>query len=161
MRVIWVPRSPQRFEALNKKIKTAGIISTTRSTVYNNKISSINQLLVGDSIGEMDLYLGMADIVFVGASFNNGGGHNIVEALSAGCPVVMGPSIHGIEDVAKSATLAGVFKSFSSTKEMTDFIIEMAQSPERLKQLRSASFKFCKLNVGASGRCYDIIKSLK
>ena len=159
MRVIWVPRSPQRFEALNKKIRTAGIISTTRSAIHSN-ISPINQLLIGDSIGEMDLYLGMADIVFVGASFNNGGGHNIVEALSAGCPVVMGPSIEGIEDVAKNAALAGVFRSFFSSKEMTDFIIEMAQSPERLKHLRSASLNFCKLNVGASGRCYDVIKLL-
>ena len=159
MRVIWVPRSPQRFEALNKKIKNAGIVSTNRSKVFND-ISPINRLLVGDSIGEMDLYLGMADIVFVGASFNNGGGHNIVEALSAGCPVVMGPSTHGIDEVAKDAASAGVFYSFAKPEEMTSFIIGISKSSQKLDQMRTASSTFCKMNVGASQLCYKVIKSL-
>ena len=159
MRVIWVPRSPQRFEALSKKIKNAGIVSTNRSKVFND-ISSINRLLVGDSIGEMDLYLGMADIVFVGASFNNGGGHNIVEALSAGCPVVMGPSTHGIDEVAKDAASAGVFYSFAKPEEMTSFIIGISKSSQKLDQMRTASSTFCKMNVGASQLCYKVIKSL-
>jgi 3-deoxy-D-manno-octulosonic-acid transferase len=159
MRVIWVPRSPQRFEALSKKIKNAGIVSTNRSKVFN-EISPINRLLVGDSIGEMDLYLGMADIVFVGASFNNGGGHNIVEALSAGCPVVMGPSTHGIDEVAKDAASAGVFYSFSKPEEMTSFIIGISKSSQKLDQMRTASSTFCKMNVGASQLCYKVIKSL-
>ena len=159
MRVIWVPRSPQRFEALSKKIKNAGIVSTNRSKVFND-ISPINRLLVGDSIGEMDLYLGMADIVFVGASFNNGGGHNIVEALSAGCPVVMGPSTHGIDEVAKDAASAGVFYSFAKPEEMTSFIISISKSSQKLDQMRTASSTFCKMNVGASQLCYKVIKSL-
>ena len=159
MRVIWVPRSPQRFEALSKKIKNAGIVSTNRSKVFND-ISPINRLLVGDSIGEMDLYLGMADIVFVGASFNNGGGHNIVEALSAGCPVVMGPSTHGVDEVAKDAASAGVFYSFSKPEEMTSFIIGISKSSQKLDQMRTASSTFCKMNVGASQLCYKVIKSL-
>jgi len=159
MRVIWVPRSPQRFEALSKKIKNAGIVSTNRSKVFND-ILPINRLLVGDSIGEMDLYLGMADIVFVGASFNNGGGHNIVEALSAGCPVVMGPSTHGIDEVAKDAASAGVFYSFAKPEEMTSFIIGISKSSQKLDQMRTASSTFCKMNVGASQLCYKVIKSL-
>ena len=159
MRVIWVPRSPQRFEALSKKIKNAGIVSTNRSKVFND-ISPINRLLVGDSIGEMDLYLGMADIVFVGASFNNGGGHNIVEALSAGCPVVMGPSTHGIDEVAKDAASAGVFYSFAKPEEMTSFVIGISKSSQKLDQMRTASSTFCKMNVGASQLCYKVIKSL-
>ena len=159
MRVIWVPRSPQRFEALSKKIKNAGIVSTNRSNVFSD-ISPINRLLIGDSIGEMDLYLGMADIVFVGASFNNGGGHNIVEALSAGCPVVMGPSTHGIDEVAKDAASAGVFYSFAKPEEMTSFIIDISKSSQKLDQMRTASSTFCKMNVGASELCYKVIKSL-
>ena len=159
MRVIWVPRSPQRFEALSKKIKNAGIVSTNRSKVFND-ISPVNRLLVGDSIGEMDLYLGMADIVFVGASFNNGGGHNIVEALSAGCPVVMGPSTHGIDEVAKDAASAGVFYSFAKPEEMTSFIIGISKSSQKLDQMRTASSTFCKMNIGAAKVCYKVIKSL-
>ena len=158
IRIIWVPRSPQRFKALSKKIKNKGISSINRSAV-RNCIPNKNQILIGDSMGEMDLYLSMADIVFVGASFNNGGGHNIVEALSAGCPVVMGPSTEGIEEIARDATSAGVFRSFSSSEEMVNFIVKTAKSPDKLQQLRSASSNFCRLNIGAAKRCYRVVRS--
>ena len=77
MRIVWVPRSPQRFDAINKKLKKQNLRTIKRSDLSTN-ISEKTQLLIGNSIGEMDLYLGMADVVFVGASFNNGGGHNII-----------------------------------------------------------------------------------
>jgi 3-deoxy-D-manno-octulosonic-acid transferase len=157
-RVIWVPRSPQRFNAVNNKAQKTGLICMKRSDLQDG-IPTATQLFLGDSIGEMDLYLGMADIVFVGASFNGNGGHNIVEPLSAGCPVVMGPSTYSVDFIAKDAAAAGIFHSFSTPKEMIDFIIDIAKSPEKLGELKSASSTFCDMNVGASRRCYEMIKS--
>ena len=159
IRIIWVPRSPQRFSAISQKAKKAGLLSMRRSH-HKTRIPSKIQIFIGDSIGEMDIYLGMADIVFVGASFNNWGGHNIVEPLSAGCPVVMGPSTFGIDFMAKDAALAGIFYSFSTPEEMTNFIVDNARSPQKLEKMRSDSSTFCEMNIGASERCYKIIKSL-
>ena len=159
MRIVWVPRSPQRFDAINKKLKKQNLRTIKRSDLSNN-ISEKTQLLIGNSIGEMDLYLGMADVVFVGASFNNGGGHNIIEPLTAGCPVVMGPSTYCFDFIAKDAAALGVFYTFTTPGEMTTFIIEIAQSPQKLRQLKSASSTFGKLNIGAAEHCYKIIKSL-
>ena len=158
-RVIWVPRSPQRFNAINQKAKKAGLLSMKRSN-HKTSIPSEIQIFVGDSMGEMDTYLGMADIVFVGASFDNSGGHNIIEPLSAGCPVVMGPSTYGIDFIAKDAASAGIFHSFSTPDEMTSFLVENASSPQKLKKMKSDSITFCKINIGASESCYNVIKSL-
>jgi 3-deoxy-D-manno-octulosonic-acid transferase len=108
----------------------------------------------------MDLYLGMADIVFVGASFSNSGGHNVVEPLSAGCPVVMGPSTYGVDFVVKDAASAGIFHSFSTSEEMTSYIADVAVSSQRLRQMQSDSSTFCNRNIGASKRCYEKIKLL-
>ena len=159
IRIIWVPRSPQRFAAISQKAKKAGLLSMKRSH-YKIGIPKKIQVFIGDSMGEMDIYLGMADIVFVGASFDKQGGHNIVEPLSAGCPVVMGPSTYGIDFMAKDAASAGIFHSFSTPEEMTHFIIDNARSPQKLEQMRFRSSTFCKMNIGASQRCYDVIKSL-
>ena len=160
MRIIWVPRSPQRFDAVYNKAQMAGLLSMKRSNTRDS-IPNATQLFIGDSIGEMDLYLGMADIVFVGASFSKDGGHNIVEPFSASCPVVMGPSTYGIDFIANDAASVGIFHSFNTSEEMKNFIIDIAKSPQQLQQLKSASLAFSKINVGASGRCYDVIKSLK
>lgn len=159
VKIIWVPRSPQRFSAISQKAKQAGLISMKRSS-YKTNISSKTQIFIGDSMGEMDIYLGMADIVFVGASFDNSGGHNIIEPLSAGCPVVMGPSTYGIDFIAKDAASAGVFHSFSTPEEMTNFIVENAKSPQKLEKMQSDSTTFCKINIGASEHCYKVIRSL-
>jgi len=159
VRIIWVPRSPQRFSAIGQKAKQAGLISTKRSS-QKTSIPSKTQIFIGDSMGEMDIYLGMADIVFVGASFDNSGGHNIIEPLLAGCPVVMGPSIYGIDFIAKDAASAGIFHSFSTPEEMTNFIVENAKSPQKLEKMQSDSTTFWKVNKGASELCYKVIKSL-
>ena len=159
MHIIWVPRSPQRFNAvLNKGLK-AGLSCMKRSNLHGNIPKTI-QMFLGDTIGEMDLYLGMADIVFVGASFSNSGGHNVVEPLSAGCPVVMGPSTYGVDFIVKDAASAGIFHSFSTSDEMTSYIADVAVSSQRLRQMQSDSLTFCNRNIGASKRCYEKIKLL-
>ena len=73
----------------------------------------------------------------------------------------MGPSTYGIDFIANDAASAGIFHSFNTSEEMKNFIIDIAKSPQQLQQLKSASLAFSKINVGASGRCYDVIKSLK
>ena len=47
---------------------------------------------LGDSLGEMALYYGLADVALLGGSFEPLGGQNLIEAAACGCPVVMGPS---------------------------------------------------------------------
>ena len=158
IRIIWVPRSPQRFAAIGQKAKKAGLISIKRSE-YINSIPNKVQIFIGDTIGEMGIYLGMADIVFVGASFSNWGGHNIVEPLSAGCPVVMGPSTFSVDFIAKDAAAAGIFKSFNSPEQMKSFIITISQSPEKLNELRLAASLFFKNRKSAAELCYEVINS--
>ena len=134
IRIVWVPRSPQRFEAVNQKVIAAGLNSMKRSDLVEN-IKYETQVLIGDSLGEMDLYLGLADIVFVGASFIDWGGHNIIEPLTAGCPVVMGYSTHGIDFIAKEAAEAGVFYKFELPEKMIEFILELSQTPNKFKEI--------------------------
>ena len=54
-------------------------------------------LLWGDSLGELNFYMAMSDIVFMEDSLNNEGSHNIIEPLALKKSVIVGPSIWGIE----------------------------------------------------------------
>ena len=156
MRIIWVPRSPQRFGAVNQKVIKAGISSLKRSDLVDN-IKFETQILIGDSLGEMDLYLGLADVVFVGASFVNWGGHNIIEPLTAGCPVVMGYSTHAIDFIAKEAATIGVFHKFKLPEKMVEFILELSQKTSKFKEMRSLTSAFSNTNKGVSEQCYKAI----
>ena len=156
IRIIWVPRSPQRFEAVNRKVIKAGISSMRRSELVDD-IKLDAQIFIGDSLGEMDLYLGLADIVFVGASFIDGGGHNIIEPLKAGCPVVMGYSTLGVDFIAEEATQVGVFHKFQSPQRMVEFLLELSQKPSKVEKMQALTTAFASVNKSVAEQCYKVI----
>jgi len=47
-----------------------------------------------------DLYLA-ADLAFVGGTLVDLGGHNLLEPIWAGTPVLFGPSIHNVKEAAE------------------------------------------------------------
>ena len=140
-RVIWVPRSPQRFDAIAKLLHSCEIPCTRRSQV-TDKLKYKNKVLIGDTLGEMDFYLGLADVVFVGASFTDMGGHNIIEPLSAGCPVVMGPSTYGVDFIAQPAREAGVFETFDTPQAMCSYLVALNKDlpSVQIKQKKARAF---------------------
>ncbi|HUR88921.1 MAG TPA: 3-deoxy-D-manno-octulosonic acid transferase, partial [Ramlibacter sp.] len=62
---------------------------------------------IGDSLGEMAMYYGLADVALLGGSFEKLGGQNLIEAAACGCPVVMGPHTFNFAEAAELAEEAG------------------------------------------------------
>ena len=144
-RVIWVPRSPQRFDAIADLLHSCEIPYSRRSQIIDN-IQAKSKVLIGDTLGEMDLYLGLADVVFVGASFTDMGGHNIIEPLSAGCPVIMGPSTYGIDFIARPAQQAGVFETFETPNAIYTYLLALNKDLPRVKFQKKKAKAFASLN---------------
>ena len=144
-RVIWVPRSPQRFDAIAKLLQSCEIPCTRRSQLIDS-LNSKSKVLIGDTLGEMDLYLGLADVVFVGASFTDMGGHNIIEPLSAGCPVIMGPSTYGVDFVARPAQQAGVFETFKTPHAMYTHLLALTKDLPNVQMKQKKAKAFASLN---------------
>ena len=62
---------------------------------------------LGDSLGEMALYYGVADVALLGGSFEPLGGHNLIESAASGCPIVLGPSTFNFAEAAELALAEG------------------------------------------------------
>jgi len=98
--LVLVPRHPQRFDAVWRAIAEGGYSAERRSRLNALDTAGMPQVLddisvfLGDSMGEMFLYLAMADLAFVGGSFAAIGGHNILEPAALGLPVLFGPVMH-------------------------------------------------------------------
>ena len=144
-RVIWVPRSPQRFDAIADLLHSCEIPYSRRSQLIDS-LNSKSKVLIGDTLGEMDLYLGLADVVFVGASFTDMGGHNIIEPLSAGCPVIMGPSTYGVDFVARPAQQAGVFETFKTPHAMYTHILTLNKDLPSVQMKQKKAKAFASIN---------------
>ena len=70
-------------------VRRAGLSYITRSS--GEVPSSSTQVVVGDTMGELMLLYGIADLAFVGGSLVERGGHNPLEAAAHAIPVLMGP----------------------------------------------------------------------
>jgi 3-deoxy-D-manno-octulosonic-acid transferase len=69
--------------------------------------SSQTQVVVGDTMGELMLLYGIADLAFVGGSLVERGGHNPLEAAAHAIPVLMGPYTFNFRDICSKLTEAG------------------------------------------------------
>ncbi len=95
-RLILVPRKPERFEHVARKL-TAANLSWTRRTQLDNPSADI---LLLDTVGELSSLFPLADVVFMGGSLVEKGGHNILEPAACGKPVIAGPHMENFQDIA-------------------------------------------------------------
>jgi len=154
--ILWVPRSPQRFDAVADDVAARGVRTERRSRVidaaFSGAIPRDTQVLVGDSIGEMSFYYGLSDLVFVGASLTDHGGHNIIEPLAQGRPVVMGPSIYGIRFPAEEARAAGAFESLADLDALIARTTRLLSDPAALADMAARAEAFHARHTGAADR---------
>ncbi|TCL64793.1 3-deoxy-D-manno-octulosonic-acid transferase [Hydrogenispora ethanolica] len=94
--LILAPRHPDRAEAVSGLLKTSGF-SFTRRTAQSSDESP--QILLLDTFGELSLAYALAEVIFVGGSLVDIGGHNILEAAVQAKPVIYGPYMHAQQEM--------------------------------------------------------------
>ncbi len=104
-----VPRHPQRFDEVAGLVRARGLTLGRRSEWSDDPAAAALQAQVwlGDSMREMALYYGCADVALLGGSFAPLGGQNLIEAAACGCPVVMGPHTFNFAEAAELSIAAG------------------------------------------------------
>jgi 3-deoxy-D-manno-octulosonic-acid transferase len=88
--LIVAPRHPDRGEAVAAELAAAGFSVARRAA--GERLAADTTAYVADTLGEMGLYLRLADVVVMGGAFAEGiGGHNPLEAARLGKPILTGP----------------------------------------------------------------------
>lgn len=96
LKLILAPRHLTRLEQVEKLLKEGGFNYGKRTN--NDNFLNCDVILL-DTLGELSKTYAIADVAFIGGSFNKTGGHNPLEALIYSKPVVSGPSIKNFRDI--------------------------------------------------------------
>lgn len=101
--MIIAPRHPERGNEVD------GLLSCTRYAIARRSegdpITSETRILLADTMGEMGLWYRLADTVYLGGGHTPGvGGHNPLEALRLGKPILTGPSLFNFKDLSERLT---------------------------------------------------------
>ena len=153
-----VPRHPQRFAEIEQLVQSAGLTVSRRSTWQDDPIPA--DVWLGDSMGEMQLYYGMADVALLGGSFAPLGGQNLIEAAACGCPVVMGEHTFNFAQAADSSIAAGAALRVDGMNEGVAQALAIAADPERQRSMQQAALDFSKHHRGAARASAQMIAAL-
>lgn len=145
-----VPRHPQRFDAVEALLRDGELRVSRRSTWQGAPAPA--QAWLGDSLGEMALYFGMADIVLLGGSFAPLGGQNLIEAAACSCPVVMGPHTFNFAEAAEMARAAGAAFEVPDMQSALQRVNELLESETALTAARAAALAWSQAHRGAAAR---------
>jgi len=98
LRLVLVPRHPERAKEVADIVKTSGYLPVFLSARGCHLIKE-GEVLVVDVIGQMMPLYSVATVVFVGKSLTCKGGHNIIEPAVFAKPIVIGPHMDNFKDI--------------------------------------------------------------
>lgn len=102
---IIVPRHPSRADALEAQIRAMGLDVARRSR--HDPLTDETDVFIGDTIGEMGLYLRLTEIAFVGRSLTATGGQNPLEPAMLSTAVLSGQEVHNFREAYDRLIKAG------------------------------------------------------
>ena len=103
--LILVPRHPERFDRVAALCRREGLALARRSR--GEPGSPDVTVYLGDTMGELPVMLGSADVAFIGGSLVPTGGHNMLEASAQGVPVCFGPHLFNVAAISELLLEAG------------------------------------------------------
>jgi 3-deoxy-D-manno-octulosonic-acid transferase len=160
--VLWllVPRHPQRFDEVAALLAGAGLKVSRRSQWAEAGPSAADwqaDVWLGDSLGEMALYYGLADLALLGGSFAPLGGQNLIEAAACGCPVVMGPHTFNFSEAAERAEACGAAVRVAHMGEACGLAADLLNDGVRLAAARQGAVALIDGGRGAVLRTVEVV----
>jgi 3-deoxy-D-manno-octulosonic-acid transferase len=159
-----VPRHPQRFDDVAKLLALQGWQVVRRSQLADGAWPPVSDPAVptvwlGDTLGEMPYYFGLADVALLGGSFEKLGGQNLIEAAACACPVIMGPHTFNFLEAAEGALQAGAAQRVQGMGQAVDMAWQWVAEPAGLAQRAAASELFASSHRGAAQRSVQALRA--
>lgn len=157
--LVLVPRHPERFSSVRRLIDERGFHRQDRSS--NEPFSNQVEVILGDSMGELMAWFVAADIVFMGGSLVEVGGHNPLEPLACGKVVITGSYIYNFNELYpllrqhKAACIVQNIKELQQQSSLLLLDKNLAQ------KMGDNGKKIVEQNKGATSRLLEAIKSLQ
>jgi 3-deoxy-D-manno-octulosonic-acid transferase len=114
--LVLVPRHPERFDRVAALVTRQRLSLVRRST--GEPCGPDVDVLLGDTMGELPVFLAAGDAAFIGGSLVPVGGHNLLEAAAAGVPVVIGPHSFNFAEITRLLVQEGAAVQVSDTEEL-------------------------------------------
>ena len=159
--LILVPRHPERFLSVKALAENSGLSVITRSS--QQAVTNETQVYLGDSMGEMMVLLGAADICFIAGSLigDKVGGHNLLEAAALKKPILNGPSYFNFKQITEQLVELGACKICQNSNEIAHSLTLLFNNKQMRQTQGEIAFSFVQQNQGALQKTIDKMQTDK
>ncbi len=146
--LVLVPRHPERFSAIARLCRKQGFRIALRSET-RGAVDPAVEILVGDTMGELQLFYAAVDCAFIGGSLVPTGGHNLLEACAVGKPVVFGPHMFNFQEISQMTLERGAGVQIQVTSQLAPAVSDFLGNANRRDRAGEAGRKMVEENRGA------------
>ena len=178
LRLLLVPRHPDRFEAVARLIDQSGIAwqrrtelkethanvgATVELSPQRNSLPPQKQprILLVDAVGELGAWWGAAQIAFVGGSFGRRGGQNMIEPAAYGAAVSFGQNTWNFSDIVASMLAQNAAVQLADAAELGRFVRRCLEEPQYAADLGRRAKSLVQSQIGATDRTFALLANLK
>jgi 3-deoxy-D-manno-octulosonic-acid transferase len=156
LKLILVPRAPERFDEVARLIEADGLPFIRRSKLPES--GGPWPVILIDTLGELGAAWGLATIGFTGGSLNEKrGGQSMIEPAAFGVPVVFGPHTWNFRDAVTGLLEAGGAICVQGQAELEQAAAKLLADTELRIRMGAAARAFVMSQQGATARTLDMM----
>jgi 3-deoxy-D-manno-octulosonic-acid transferase len=162
LRLVLVPRKPERFDEVAETIRHEGFGLVRRSTGQTSA-GRLDRppVVLGDTMGELRKFYSVADVVFVGRTLVDLGqrqrGSDMIEPAALARPVIVGPYTHNFADAMARLRQADAVKVVHDAAELQRAVEDVLASPEQAAAMGRRAQDVVRREQGATARNAEVI----
>ncbi len=136
--IIVVPRHPNRGDDIVRMYRNRNFNVAQRSREEN--ITPVTDIYVADTIGEMGLWYGLAQVSFIGGSIIPHGGQNFMEAARDKNAVIVGPNMQNFVEMMDRARFYDAIYQVNSAEDAVEKVITLFRDDGLLKDRQQKAY---------------------
>jgi len=133
LKTIIIPRHIHRIPDILKSFAKNNIQAVLFSEITTNP----KDIVIVDSMGIASLFCTAADITFIGKSLYLKGGHNLLEPLSMGSPVIFGKHMGNFKDIVFDTLQHKAGIKVIDEKDLYNKLLEVLNNKDALQQMKA------------------------
>ena len=154
--LLLVPRHPERFIEVKRLCEQKQLKTVSRTS--GEPVTQDTDVYLVDTMGELKMIYAASDIAFVGGSMVPTGGHNILEAVAVGVPVLFGPYVSNFKEIARGILNQQAAIQCVDNDAIVQSVLSLYHQPNERLELVAKGQVFLKQNQGAIARIYAMLE---
>ncbi len=156
LKIIIAPRHPERSKTIQSIYEKSGV----STKLVSDSSDANSDVLIVNTFGNLPAYFNISDIVVLGGSFVNKGGHNPIEPAINNCVIITGPNVYNWQNIYEEMINNNACFLFNKISILEKKIKKLFEDNNEMNKIKENSKKLTENIFFNSDKLINIVKNL-